>query len=79
MSRCPLCGRKDCCGGYYQEVQDVLADALGSVLSLMDESSGVVGYHMNGEVATWEELGIREEVEAAVRKARVIQKARGEV
>jgi len=28
MSRCPLCGRKDCCGGYYQEVQDVLVEAL---------------------------------------------------
>ena len=56
-----------------------MADALGIVLSLMDESSGVVGYHMNGEVATWEELGIREEEEAAIRKARDIQKARGEV
>ena len=53
-----------------------MLETLGIVLSLMDESSGVVGYHMNGEVATWEELGIREEVEAAVRKARVIQKAR---
>ena len=47
-----------------------MAETLGIVLSLMDESSGVVGYHMNGEVATWEELGIREEVEAAIRKAR---------
>lgn len=28
MSRCPLCGNKDCCGGYYQEVQDVLVEAL---------------------------------------------------
>lgn len=28
MSRCPLCGRKECCGGYYQEVQDVLVEAL---------------------------------------------------
>ena len=47
-----------------------MLEALGIVLSLMDESSGVVGYHLNGEVATWEELGIREEVEAAIRKAR---------
>ena len=44
--------------------------ALESVLSLIDESSGVAGYHLNGEVATWEELGIREEVEAAIKKAR---------
>lgn len=28
MSRCPLCGSKDCCGGYYQEVQDVLVETL---------------------------------------------------
>ena len=28
MSRCPLCGSKECCGGYYQEVQDVLVEAL---------------------------------------------------
>ena len=47
-----------------------MVETLGIVLSLMDESSGVVGYHLNGEVATWEELGIREEVEAAIKKAR---------
>ena len=47
-----------------------MAETLGIVLSLIDESSGVVGYHLNGEVATWEELGIREEVEAAIKKAR---------
>ena len=50
-------------------IPDML-ETLGIVLSLMDESSGVVGYHLNGEVATWEELGIREEVESAIRKAR---------
>lgn len=36
----------------------------------IDESSGVAGYHFNGDVATWEELGILEEVEAAIKKAR---------
>ena len=36
MSRCPLCGRKDCCGGYYQEVQDVLVDALEGAKWLID-------------------------------------------
>jgi len=50
-------------------IPDML-ETLGIVLSLMDESSGVVGYHLNGEVATWEELGIRKEVEAAIKKAR---------
>ena len=50
---------------------------LESVLALINESFGVVSYHLlcgsflhNGEVAKWEELGIREEVEAAIRKAR---------
>ena len=47
-----------------------MVEVLEGVLSLMDESSGVVGYHMNGEVATWEELGIREEVESAIQKVR---------
>ena len=50
-------------------IPDML-ETLGIVLSLMDESSGVVGYHLNGEVTTWEELGIRKEVEAAIKKAR---------
>ena len=36
MSRCPLCGNKDCCGGYYQEVQDVLLEALKEVKSELD-------------------------------------------
>jgi len=53
MSRCPICGSKECCGGYYQEVQDVLVETLGIVLSLIDEFSEVVGYS--------------EEVEAAIR------------
>ena len=43
--------------------------ALESVLSLIDESSGVAGYHFNGDVATWGELALREELEAVVRKA----------
>ena len=44
--------------------------ALESVLSLIDESSGVAGYHFNGDVATWGELALREEIEAAIKKAR---------
>ena len=56
-------------GGLVAAAPDMLR-ILESVLSLIDESSGVVGYHLNGEVATWKELGIREEVEAAIRKAR---------
>lgn len=58
-------------GGLVAAAPDMLR-ALESVLALINESFGVVGYHLNGEVAKWEELGIREELEA------VIQKARGE-
>ena len=43
---------------------------LESVLALMDESSGVAGYHFNGDVATWGELALREEIEAAIKEAR---------
>ncbi len=35
MSHCPLCGSKDCCGGYYQEVQDAL-EALEGAKWLID-------------------------------------------
>ena len=56
-------------GGLVAAAPDMLR-ALESVLSLIDESSGVAGYHLNGEVATWGELALREELEAAIRKAR---------
>ena len=36
MSRCPICGSKECCGGYYQEVQDVLVEVLKGAKWLID-------------------------------------------
>lgn len=33
-----------------------IADGIRSVRSLMDESDGVAGLHLNGELATWGEL-----------------------
>lgn len=43
-----------------QDVNKQLLDALKNVTSeiqgLMEESSGVVGFHLNGDVATWDEL-----------------------
>ena len=41
MSRCPLCGSKDWCGGYYQEVQDVLADALEKTRTMIEKEKKV--------------------------------------
>lgn len=31
------------------------------VLAIMQESTGIVGYHLNGDIATWDELGLIEE------------------
>ena len=34
------------------------ADAVLTDLEIIDESDGVAGWHLNGEVATWEEVGL---------------------
>lgn len=31
------------------------------ILATMQESTGIVGYHLNGDIATWDELGLIEE------------------
>lgn len=31
------------------------------ILATMQESTGIVGYHLNGAIATWDELGLIEE------------------
>ena len=54
-------------GGLVAAAPDML-EVLDSVLSLIDETSGVIDH--NGVVATWEELDLREELEAAIKKAR---------
>ena len=65
MSRCPLCGSKDWCGGYYQEVQDVLVEVLEGAKWLIE-----------CYVAKPERYEEYQDVLKAIRKARVIQKAR---
>ena len=67
MSRCPLCGSKDCCGGYYQEVQDVLADALEKARTMIEK--WVPDLDISHEY---------KDVVRAIQKARAIRKARGE-
>lgn len=50
---------------------DALVDSLEALLSIVPESYGVSGYHLNGEVAEWdefEEVGIATEVLATYRK-----------
>lgn len=34
------------------------ADAVLSDMEVMDESQGVAGWHLNGEIATWDEVGL---------------------
>lgn len=36
--------------------RDVLREALNGVLGVMNNSQGVVGWHKNGAIATWDEL-----------------------
>jgi len=36
--------------------RDVLCEALNGVLGVMNNSQGVVGWHKNGDIATWDEL-----------------------
>ncbi len=36
--------------------RDVLREALNGVLGVMNNSQGVVGWHKNGDIATWDEL-----------------------
>ncbi|WP_223955110.1 hypothetical protein [Aeromonas caviae] len=36
--------------------RDVLREALNGVVGVMNNSQGVAGWHMNGDIATWDEL-----------------------
>ena len=49
-----------------------LLEALEEIASVIDESEGVAGWHLNGAVAPWSEFGFAQKIED------VIQKARGE-
>jgi len=48
-----------------------LLEALKGMIAIVDDSHGVSGYHLNGDVAEWDEF---EEIEAA---AEAIKKAEG--
>lgn len=38
-----------------------LEEFISGMLCVMQESTGIVGYHLNGDVATWDELGLIKE------------------
>ena len=50
-----------------------LLECLRHIQGIISESQGVAGWHLNGEIAGWDELGLREEIDA------VLAKVRGEV
>ena len=62
MSRCPLCGNKDCCGSYYQEVQDALVEVLKGAKWAME---------------SYISEQLREQMEEYQDVVKAIQKARG--
>lgn len=47
---------------------DELIQALRGLLSIVDESDGVAGYHLNGEIAEWDEFSEVAEAEKVLKK-----------
>ena len=46
-----------------------LLDALISVINIMNDSEGVAGYHLNGDIASWNEFEEIKQAEQAIKKA----------
>jgi len=46
-----------------------LLEALISVLNIMNDSEGVAGYHLNGDIASWGEFEEIKQAEQAIKKA----------
>lgn len=53
-----------------------LREALEGLLSVVNDSQGVAGYHINGAVATWDEFEEVGDAIAALAKATAIDKVR---
>lgn len=47
-----------------------LLECLKHIQGIVSESQGVAGWHQNGQVASWDELGICEEINAVLAKVR---------
>ena len=44
-------------------------EALKTMLMFIKESSGIAGWHENGQVATWDEFDVVKDIETAIKKA----------
>lgn len=47
-----------------------MLEALESMLSIISESNGISGWHLNGNIATWGEFQVVIDIEEAIKKAR---------
>lgn len=47
----------------------LLLDALTNILNIMNDSEGVAGYHLNGDIAKWDEFEEIALAEQAIKKA----------
>lgn len=47
----------------------LLLDALTNILNIMNDSEGVAGYHLNGDIAKWAEFEEIASAEQAIKKA----------
>ena len=47
-----------------------LLECLQHIQGIVSESQGVAGWHQNGQIASWDELGICEEINAVLAKVR---------
>ena len=48
---------------------DEMFEVLENILAIMNESRGVAGWHLNGNIASWDELELRDAVASAIEKA----------
>ena len=46
-----------------------MLECLEHIQGIVSESQGVAGWHQNGQVASWDELGLREEIDGVLAKA----------
>lgn len=54
---------------YVRQQRDQLLTALAGLLSIINDSRGVEGYHLNGDIATWDEFEEVEEARATLAKS----------
>lgn len=54
------------------EVFREMVEALKSVKEIIQDSDGIAGYHLNGQIADWDELNLEFEIEKALARAKEV-------